>query len=120
MNLLTEKEREEVRELRSGSYYGQIGITIRFGNHFWHECSGSLMAGACGGDNMPTLVQVKKQKIEKKPDTDYCKKSKTNQSNPIVLNFMGSKGNNVCTQDGTSPTINRMHGSDVHVVCIQK
>lgn len=70
MNLLTEKEREEVKGLRSGSYYGQIGITIRFGNHFWHECSGSLMAGACGGDNMPTLVQVKKLKIEKKPETE--------------------------------------------------
>ena len=120
MNLLTEKEREEVRELRSGSYYGQIGITIRFGNHFWHECSGSLMAGACAGDNMPTLVQVKKLRREKKPDKDYCKQSKANQSNPIVLNFMGSKGNNVCTQDGTCPTLSRMHGSDVHVVCLQK
>jgi len=62
MNLLTDKEREEVRRLKEGSYYGQIGITIRFGNHFWHECSGSLLAGACGGDNLPTLIQVKKRK----------------------------------------------------------
>lgn len=62
MNLLTDKEREEVRKLKEGSYYGQIGITIRFGNHFWHECSGSLLAGACGGDNLPTLIQVKKHK----------------------------------------------------------
>lgn len=62
MNLLTAKEREEVRKLKEGSYYGQIGITIRFGNHFWHECSGSLLAGACGGDNLPTLIQVKKRK----------------------------------------------------------
>lgn len=62
MNLLTDKEREEVRKLEEGSYYGQIGITIRFGNHFWHECSGSLLAGACGGDNLPTLIQVKKRK----------------------------------------------------------
>lgn len=120
MNLLTDKEREAARKLRAGSYYGQIGITIRFGNRFWHECSGSLLAESCGGDNLPTLVQVKKLKREKNQDTDYCKQSKTKQSNPIVLNFMGSKGNNACTQDGTCPTLNRMHGSDVHVVCIQK
>ena len=62
MNLLTDKEREEVRRLKEGSYYGQIGITIRFGNHFWHECSGSLLAGACGGDNLPTLISIKHRK----------------------------------------------------------
>lgn len=62
MSLLTEEERAEVRKLEEGSYYGQIGITIRFGNHFWHECSGSLLAGACGGDNLPTLLQVRKRK----------------------------------------------------------
>lgn len=37
---------------------------------------------------------------------------------PIVLNFQGSKGNNVVTQDNTCPTLNSMHGHDVHVVCI--
>ena len=58
MTLLTKKEKEMVSSLREGAYYGQIGITIRFGNHFWHECSGSLLAGACGGDNLPTLVKV--------------------------------------------------------------
>lgn len=60
--LLTEGERERFNSLEEGSYYGQIGITIRFGNHFWHEHSGSLLAGACGGDNLPTLIEVKKHK----------------------------------------------------------
>ena len=55
MTLLTEKEKADVRNLKEGSYYGQIGITIRFGNHFWHECSGSLLAGACGGDRRRQL-----------------------------------------------------------------
>ena len=113
--LLTDKERKAFTCLEDGSYYGQIGITIRFNNHFWHECSGSLLAGACGGDNLPTLVQVRKSAGRKK----HCCKNLTSK-NPIVLNFMGSKGNNVCTHDGTCPTINRMNGSDVHVVCIQK
>lgn len=43
-----------------------------------------------------------------------CKVTRT----PIVLNFQGSKGNNVVSQDGTCPTINSMHGHDVHVVCV--
>ena len=43
-----------------------------------------------------------------------CKVTRT----PIVLNFKGSKGNNVVSQDGTCPTINSMHGHDVHVVCV--
>ena len=43
-----------------------------------------------------------------------CRISKS----PIVLNFQGSKGNNVVSQDGTCPTLNSMHGHDVHVVCI--
>ena len=59
--LLTDKERKAFTCLEDGSYYGQIGITIRFGNHFWHEHSGSLLAGACGGDNLPTLIKVKKR-----------------------------------------------------------
>ena len=59
--LLTEEERERFNTLQNGSYYGQIGITIRFGNHFWYEHSGSLLAGACGGDNLPTLIKVKKR-----------------------------------------------------------
>ena len=42
------------------------------------------------------------------------------RKNPIVLNFQGSKGNNVVSEDGTCPTINSMHGHDVHVVCCQK
>ena len=51
-----------MESLSDGSYYGQIGITIRFGNHFWFEQSGSLLDGACGGDNLPTLIQVRKRK----------------------------------------------------------
>lgn len=61
--LLTDEEREKFVSLQTGSYYGQIGITIRFGNHFWHECSGSLLAGACGGDNLPTLIKVSKRAV---------------------------------------------------------
>ena len=59
---LTEEERGKFNSLLYGSYYGQIGITIRFGNHFWYEHSGSLLAGACGGDNLPTLIRVRKKK----------------------------------------------------------
>ena len=55
---LTDKERIAFNRISEGSYYGQIGITIRFGNHFWHECSGSLLAGACGGDNLPSNPHV--------------------------------------------------------------
>ena len=43
---------------------------------------------------------------------------KIKPSTPIVLNFQGSKGNNVVSQDGSCPTINSMHGHDVHVVCV--
>ena len=39
---------------------------------------------------------------------------------PIVcLNFQGSKGNNVCTEDGICQTLLSMHGHDVHVVCFE-
>ena len=69
MNLLTDKEREIFRSLEDGSYYGQIGITIRFGNHLWHECSGSLLAGACGGDNLPTLIRVRNRKKQSGKDS---------------------------------------------------
>lgn len=58
---LTDQEREQFKSLKEGSYYGQIGITIRFGNHFWHEVSGTCLAGACGGDNLPTLIKVRKK-----------------------------------------------------------
>jgi hypothetical protein len=60
--LLTEKEKKKFNSLLNGSYYGQIGITIRFGNHFWFEHTGSLLAGACAGDNLPTLIQVRKRR----------------------------------------------------------
>ena len=45
------------------------------------------------------------------------KKNRTRTA-PVVLNFQGSKGNNVVSQDGTCPTLNSMHGHDVHVVCV--
>ena len=152
MTLLTKEEKEMVSSLQEGSYYGQIGITIRFNNHFWHECSGSLLAGACGGDNLPTLVKVIQNKRRKKVRRmtygidqqggkgcanfteevfpTICSDSHGTPHgiaqvikrgmNPIVLNFMGCKSNNAVTQDGSCPTITRMHGNDVHVVCLTK
>lgn len=39
---------------------------------------------------------------------------------PVVcLNFQGSKGNNVVSEDGLSYSLNSMHGHDVHVVCFE-
>jgi site-specific DNA-cytosine methylase len=35
---------------------------------------------------------------------------------PVMLNYQGSKGNAVTTEDGVSFTLNAMHGHDVHVV----
>ena len=35
----------------------------------------------------------------------------------IVLNFQGSKSNNVCADDGTCYSLNAMHGHDMHVLC---
>jgi DNA (cytosine-5)-methyltransferase 1 len=35
---------------------------------------------------------------------------------PIMLNFQGSKGNSITSEDGVSFTLNAMHGHDVHVV----
>lgn len=60
MGLLTDREREVFKQIESGSYYGQIGITIRFNNHFWHEVTGTLVTGC--GDNTPTIIEFKKPK----------------------------------------------------------
>lgn len=90
MTLLTDKERAEVRNLKEGSYYGQIGITIRFGNHFWHECSGSLLAGACGGDNLPTLIKVRKRK--KSTEGENIKKKATAVLDRCGNNWKNGKG----------------------------
>jgi len=39
---------------------------------------------------------------------------------PVVcLNFQGSKGNNVVSDDGTAYSLNAMHGHDVHVICFE-
>lgn len=43
-----------------------------------------------------------------------------NQPAICVLNFQGSKGNNVCTEDGKCYSLNAMHGHDTHVVCFRK
>jgi len=37
---------------------------------------------------------------------------------PVMLNFQGSKSNSLTTTDGTSFTLNSMHGHDVHVIGI--
>lgn len=37
----------------------------------------------------------------------------------VCLNFQGSKGNSVYTEDETTPSILAMHGHDVHVVCFE-
>ena len=90
MTLLTDKEKADVRNLKEGSYYGQIGITIRFGNHFWHECSGSLLAGACGGDNLPTLIKVRKRK--KNIEGESPKKKATAVLDRCGNNWKNGKG----------------------------
>lgn len=59
--MFTEEEKQVLEKTSQGAYEGQIGITIRFGNHFWHECCGTLLEGA-QGDNQATVVIVKKQK----------------------------------------------------------
>ena len=58
--LLTPDENRIFRELRAGCYCGQPGITLRFGNSFWFEHSGTL--GTAGGDNLQTIIRVRKQK----------------------------------------------------------
>ena len=55
--LLTSKERAKWNSLKKGTYYGQVGITIRFGNNYWLECAGTI--GTAGGDNSPSIVVAK-------------------------------------------------------------
>jgi hypothetical protein len=38
----------------------------------------------------------------------------------IMLNFQGSKGNSLTTEDDVSFTLNAMHGHDVHVVTTEQ
>lgn len=45
---------------------------------------------------------------------------KSNTNRVICLNFQGSKGNNIVTEDGTAFNLMSMHGHDVHVVCFQQ
>ena len=37
----------------------------------------------------------------------------------LCLNFQGSKGNNMVTDNGTAYSLNAMHGHDAHVVCYE-
>ena len=89
---LTEKERSDFEKLPEGSYYGQIGITIRFGNHFWHECSGSLLAGTSIGDNLPTMLKVSKKHTESKGKDNQ--KQRTIKKSIAVLDRCGNNWKN--------------------------
>ena len=42
---------------------------------------------------------------------------KQKENEIVCLNFQGSKGNNVVTDDGTAFNLMAMHGHDVHVLC---
>lgn len=42
------------------------------------------------------------------------------EKEPLCLNFQGSKGNNIVSDDGKSFSLNAMHGHDVHVVCFKE
>ena len=107
MTLLTEKEKADVRNLKEGSYYGQIGITIRFGNHFWHECSGSLLAGACGGDNLPTLIKVRKRR--KNIEGESPKKKATAVLDRCGNNWKNGKGGcGIMMNEETTPCLATM------------
>ena len=69
---------------------------------YMKDCAPTINAAAgMSGNNRPFIV-----------------KNNNILTTPIVLNFQGSKGNNVVSQDGTCPTLNSMHGHDVHVVCV--
>lgn len=71
---LTEKERERWNAMKKGTYYGQVGITIRFGNDFWLECAGTFVTAL--GDNSPSIVVAKSgrhsQNIINKRGSDGC------------------------------------------------
>ena len=60
---LTEIERNKFNSVEEGVHCGQIGITIRYGNHFWHEVCGTM--GTAQGDNSWTIIKVKKRKENK-------------------------------------------------------
>jgi len=63
---LTECERQKFNRVEEGVHCGQIGITLRYNNHFWHEVSGTL--GTAQGDNLWTIIKVKKYKREMAQD----------------------------------------------------
>lgn len=60
---LTEGEREIFDKVESGAHCGQIGISLRYNNHFWHEVCGTI--GTAQGDNLWTIIKVKKIKRER-------------------------------------------------------
>lgn len=107
MCLYTEEEKSQIKAMEKGAYYGQIGITIRFGNHFWHECSGSLLAGACGGDNLPTLLQV--QKVKKPKGQKNIRGKATAILDRCGNNWKNGKGGcGILMQEETAPCLATM------------
>jgi hypothetical protein len=109
---------------------------------FMNECAPTVNAAAgMSGNNRPFIVKICDVKVKAfgidqqggKGGANYtedvaptiCSDSHGTPhavcriyKSPIVLNFQGSKGNNVVSQDETCPTLNSMHGHDVHVVCV--
>lgn len=95
---VTSREREKLKTLKEGCYCGQYGITIRFGNDYWFEHAGTL--GTAGGDNLQTVVQIKKAKA-------------------FGIDQQGGKGGANFTED-VAPTIcSDSHGTP-HGVCLLK
>ncbi len=107
---------------------------------FMEECAPTINAAAgMSGNNRPFIVKsygfdsVASGDTSMNEEVSKCittahgrngagvlsiKKKSHHHEAPIVLNYQGSKGNNVVSQDETCPTINSMHGHDVHVVCV--
>lgn len=104
---------------------------------YMEECSPTLNAAAgMSGNNRPFIVYSQRSAIAV---LDRCGNNWKNGKGgcgpllhkeyaptvatmfqPFVLNFMGSKGNNCVSNDGTVPTLNSMHGNDVHVICMPR
>ena len=101
------------------------------------ECSPTLNAAAgMSGNNRPFIVQSFgfdsvasgdtncTSEISKCLTTSHGRNGagvivfKKHLCNLMVLNFMGSKGNNVVTNDNGSPALCTMHGNDTHVVAL--
>jgi len=73
----------------------QPGAMVRLGTKPSDGIVPTLRAEVKRGDNEPVIAY---------------------ETEPVMLNYQGSKGNAVTTEDGVSFTLNAMHGHDVHVV----